>query len=146
MEGHRAADPRTLYVGVRNKDVFRIDMHGACLAGANMGDPLVVETVGGSDLVCRPIDLDLKVAGSIGLSPCIVKSITKLPPPQIASLRAAGADGKLLGTRTLMLNHATARGACSSVAASGPGFAYRLGVTCDCFTAITRRPGVILTQ
>ncbi|CAN5514532.1 DUF6491 family protein [soil metagenome] len=86
MDGHRVADPKTLYVGVRNKDVYRIDMHGACLAGANMGDPLVIETVGGSDLVCKPIDLDLKVAGTIGLSPCIVKSITKLTPPQIASL------------------------------------------------------------
>ncbi|MBR7620996.1 hypothetical protein JKL49_16500 [Phenylobacterium sp. 20VBR1] len=86
MDGHRVADPKTLYVGVRNKDVFRIDMHGACLAGADIGDPLVVETVGGSDLVCKPIDLDLKVAGTIGLSPCIVKSITKLTPPQIASL------------------------------------------------------------
>ncbi|MDO8801037.1 DUF6491 family protein [Phenylobacterium sp.] len=86
MDGHRVADPRTLYVGVRNKEVFRIDMHGACLAGANMGDPLVIETTGGTDLVCRPIDLDLKVAGTIGLSPCIVKSITKLTPPQIVSL------------------------------------------------------------
>ena len=86
MDGHTVGDPRTLYVGIRNRDVYRIDMHGACLAGANMGDPLVVETVGGSDLVCRPIDLDLKVAGSIGLSPCIVKSITRLTPPQIASL------------------------------------------------------------
>jgi hypothetical protein len=86
MDGHRVADPKTLYIGVRNKEVFRIDMHGACLAGADMGDPLVVETVGGNDLVCRPIDLSLKVAGTIGLSPCIVKSITKLTPPQIASL------------------------------------------------------------
>ena len=86
MDGHTVGDPKTLYVGVRNREVFRIDMRGACLAGANMGDPLVVETVGGSDLVCRPIDLDLKVAGSIGLSPCIVKSITRLTPPQIASL------------------------------------------------------------
>ena len=86
MDGHTVGDPSTLYVGVRNREVFRIDMHGACLAGANMGDPLVIETVGGNDLVCRPIDLDLKVAGTIGLSPCIVKSITKLTPPQIASL------------------------------------------------------------
>ena len=86
MDGHTVGDPSTLYVGVRNREVFRIDMHGACLAGANMGDPLVIETVGGTDLVCKPIDLDLKVAGTIGLSPCIVKSITKLTPPQIASL------------------------------------------------------------
>ncbi|CAN5694081.1 DUF6491 family protein [soil metagenome] len=86
MDGHTVGDSSTLYVGVRNKEVFRIDMHGACLAGANMGDPLVIETVGGSDLVCKPIDLDLKVAGTIGLSPCMVKSITKLTPPQIASL------------------------------------------------------------
>ena len=86
MDGHRVGDPRTLYVGVRNKEVFRIDMHGACLAGADMGDPLVIETVGGNDLVCKPIDIDLKVAGTIGLSPCIVKSITRLTPPQVASL------------------------------------------------------------
>ena len=86
MDGHTVGDSKTLYVGVRNKDVYRVDMAGACLAGAGMGDPLVIETVGGNDLVCRPIDLDLKVAGSIGLSPCIVKSITKLTPPQIASL------------------------------------------------------------
>lgn len=86
MDGHRVSDPKTLYVGVRNRDVYRIDMHGACLMGADFGDPLVIETTGGSDLVCRPMDLDLKVAGTIGLSPCIVKSITKLTPPQIASL------------------------------------------------------------
>ena len=86
MDGHTVADPKTLYVGVRRNDVFRIDMNSSCLAGANMGDPLVIETVGGGDLVCRPIDLSLKVAGSIGLSPCIVKSITRLTPPQIAAL------------------------------------------------------------
>ena len=86
MDGHTVGDPKTLYIGVRNKEVFRIDMRGACLAGANRGDPLVIETVGGADMVCRPIDLDLKVAGTIGLSPCIVKSITKLTPAQIASL------------------------------------------------------------
>lgn len=86
MDGHTVGDSKTLYVGARNKDVFRIEMNGACLAGASMGDPLVIETVGGNDLVCRPIDLSLKVAGTIGLSPCIVKSITKLTPPQIASL------------------------------------------------------------
>lgn len=86
MDGHTVGDSKTLYVGIRNKDVFRIDMRGACLAGANMGDPLVIETVGGNDMVCRPIDLDLKVAGTIGLSPCIVGAITKLTPAQIASL------------------------------------------------------------
>ncbi|MDO9249429.1 MAG: DUF6491 family protein [Phenylobacterium sp.] len=86
MDGHTVGDPKTLYVGVRNKDVFRIEMNGSCLAGASMGDPLVIETAGGNDLVCRPIDLSLKVAGTIGLSPCIVKSITRLTPPQIASL------------------------------------------------------------
>lgn len=86
MDGHTVGDPKTLYVGVRNKDVYRVGMAGACLAGASMGDPLVIETAAGGDLVCRPIDLNLKVAGTIGLSPCIVKSITKLTPPQIASL------------------------------------------------------------
>ena len=86
MRGHKVADPKTLYVAAGNRDVFRIDMRSACLQGANMGDPLVIENFGGNDTVCRPIDLNLKVAGAIGLSPCIVGSITKLTPPQIASL------------------------------------------------------------
>ncbi|WP_421934846.1 DUF6491 family protein [Phenylobacterium sp.] len=85
MNGHTVGDPKTLYVGVARKDVYRIDMAGACLAGANFGDPLVIESRG-NDFICQPIDLDLKVAGAIGLSPCIVNKITKLTPAQIAAL------------------------------------------------------------
>ena len=43
--------------------------------------------VGGTDLICRPIDLNLKVKlGNVGASPCIIKEITKLTPDQIAAL------------------------------------------------------------
>ena len=62
-------------------------MSGSCLAGVNSSDPLVLETVGGTDLVCRPLDLDLKVKlGPGGLTPCIIKDITRLTPDQVAAL------------------------------------------------------------
>ena len=38
-------------------------------------------------MVCRPLDLDLKVkVGAGGLTPCIIKDITRLTPDQVAAL------------------------------------------------------------
>ena len=87
IQNHKKADNETLYIGVRNKEVFRLGMSGACLTGTTSSDPLILETVGGTDLVCRPIDLNLKVKmGPGGVSPCIIKDITKLKPEEIAAL------------------------------------------------------------
>lgn len=87
IRGHTKADNQTLYFSVGLRDVYRLDMSGACLAGTTSSDPLIMETIGGTDLICRPIDLSLKVKlGNVGASPCIIKEITKLTPDQIAAL------------------------------------------------------------
>lgn len=87
IRNHTKADDQTLYFSVGARDVYRLDMSGACLAGTSSSDPLIMETVGGTDLICRPIDLSLKVKlGNVGVSPCIIKEITKLTPDQVAAL------------------------------------------------------------
>ena len=87
IRNHTKADDQTLYFSVGSRDVYRLDMSGACLAGTSSSDPLILETVGGTDLICRPIDLSLKVKlGNVGVSPCIIKEITKLTPDQVAAL------------------------------------------------------------
>lgn len=87
IRNHTKADSQTLYFSVGARDVYRLDMSGACLAGTSSSDPLIMETVGGTDLICRPIDLNLKVkTGNVGVSPCIIKEITRLTPDQVAAL------------------------------------------------------------
>ena len=86
MEGHRVADNRTLYVGAGRSDVYRLDMSGACLAGASRSDPLVVESTAGSNVVCGPLDINLRLADSGGGPSCIIKHITRLTPDEVAAL------------------------------------------------------------
>ncbi|HEY9216583.1 MAG TPA: DUF6491 family protein [Phenylobacterium sp.] len=87
IRAHRIADPQTLYIEVAGRDTYRVDMSGACLAGASRQETLVTESASGSGLVCKPIDLNLKVSMSGGiLSPCIVRAITPLSPAEVAEL------------------------------------------------------------
>jgi len=87
MQGHTIAGPSTLYVGVNNsRDVYRITTSGNCLAAKNDSDPLITRVAGGSDLICKPIDLDLAVGGTGGVSHCIVSGIQKLTPGETAAL------------------------------------------------------------
>jgi hypothetical protein len=87
IDGHKKGDDRTLYISARHRDVFRLDMSSNCLAGASSTDPLVMSPTAGNDVICRPLDLDLKIRmGPGGLTPCIIKDIIKLTPEQVAAL------------------------------------------------------------
>jgi hypothetical protein len=87
MQGHTVVDGSTLYVGISgSRDVYRITTAGNCLAAKTSSDPLITRSVGGSDLVCKPIDLDLAVGGMGGPSHCIVNGIQKLTPAEVAAL------------------------------------------------------------
>ena len=87
MQGHTVADSHTLYVGVTNsRSVYRVTMSGSCLAAKTDSDPLITRDLGGSDLVCKPIDLDLAIGGMGGVSHCIVSDIQKLTPAEVAAL------------------------------------------------------------
>lgn len=87
IRAHRVADSRTLYVDVGGRDTYRFDMSGSCLAGASREETLITESTGGSGLICRPLDLDLKVRLGGGMvSPCIISGITRLSPAEVAAL------------------------------------------------------------
>lgn len=86
LRGHKRVDAKTLHIEAGDGSIYRWEMSGACLAGSSSSDPLVMSPSGGSDLICRPIDLDLKVKHGPILSPCIIKSFTRLTPAEVAAL------------------------------------------------------------
>lgn len=83
--GWSAPDKNTLLMRVRNRDVYRVDLsHGT----SQLTSPGVhiVSVVRGSDQVCRPIDLDLRVSDGSFAMPIMAKSITRLTTEEIAAL------------------------------------------------------------
>jgi hypothetical protein len=84
--GWSAPNKDTLLMRVRNRDVYRVDLsHGT----SQLTSPGVhiVSIVRGSDQVCAPIDLDLRVSDSMGFAmPIMAKSITRLTTEEIAAL------------------------------------------------------------
>ena len=84
--GWSAPNKDTLYLKVRNRDVYRVDLsHGT----SQLTSPGVhlVSIVRGSDQICAPIDLDLRVSDSMGFAmPIMAKSITRLTTEEIAAL------------------------------------------------------------
>jgi hypothetical protein len=86
LENHSIVDTQTIYVGVRGRDVYRITTSNNCFAAKSRSDPLITRVTAGNDLVCKPIELDLAVGGSGGVSHCIVSGIAKLNPAEVAAI------------------------------------------------------------
>jgi len=87
IRAHTVGDDRTLFIDVQGRGVYRIAMRGACLAGAITSDPLVMEQPPGRALVCRPMDMDVRISKGGGTAvPCIVDAITRLTPTEVAAL------------------------------------------------------------
>lgn len=93
ITNHRIANDHTVYIEVARRDVFRLEMVGHCLAGTGGGDPLVIHEPQGVPYACRPVDLTISVArgagvglASGGTTPCIVASMAKLTPEEVAAL------------------------------------------------------------
>jgi hypothetical protein len=85
-DGWSAPDRDTLYLKVRNRDVYQVELsHGT----SQLTSPGVhlVSVVRGIDQVCHPMDLDLRVSDGFGFAmPIMAKSITKLSADQIAAI------------------------------------------------------------
>lgn len=86
IRNHTIADRHTLLIDVNNRATYRLTMRGACLAGALSTDPIITRSPPGSTFICKPIDLDLSISASGINSPCLVDSIVKLTPDQVAAL------------------------------------------------------------
>ena len=85
IRNHTVGGPKTLYLDVAGRDVYRIEMSNSCLVSAVSSDPLIFNNQTGSQSVCKPLDLDITVAAA-GPSKCIVSSISKLSPAEVAAL------------------------------------------------------------
>jgi hypothetical protein len=85
IQGHRIADPQTMYIDVGGNETYRLDMTAACMTAASVQETLITESRTGG-LICKPIDLDLKVNASGIVMPCIIRSMTKLTPAETAAL------------------------------------------------------------
>lgn len=84
--GWTAPDKNTLYMKVRGRDVYRVDLaHGTnqlTWPGVHL-----VSVIRGPDSVCHPLDLDLRVSDGFGMPmPIRAKAITKLTPDEIKAL------------------------------------------------------------
>ena len=74
-----------MVVDVGSRDVVRIRTNGSCFTGSVSSDTLVIGTTASTGLVCKPLDLDITVSAA-GPSRCIVSSISKLSPAELAAL------------------------------------------------------------
>jgi len=85
-DGWSAPNRDTLYLKVRNRQVYRVDLsHGT----SQLTSPGVhlVSIQRGVSTVCGPIDLDLRVSDGSGFAmPIMAKAITKLTPEEIAAI------------------------------------------------------------
>ena len=85
-DGWSAPNKDTLYLKVRNREVYRVDLSHGTNQLTSPGVHLV-SVVRGSDQICAPIDLDLRVSDGFGFAmPIMAKTITRLTPEEVAAL------------------------------------------------------------
>ena len=86
IRNHTVVDKNTLLLNVNGKGVYRVTMRGACLAGAISSDPIITRSPPGSTIICKPIDMDVAISNGGFATPCIVESIAKMTPEEVAAL------------------------------------------------------------
>ena len=86
IRNHTIADRDTLLLSGRDKSTYRVTVKGNCLAGATSSDPIITRNPPGSSIICKPIDMDIGISKNEFESRCIVDSIVKLTPAQVAAL------------------------------------------------------------
>ena len=87
LQSTRSDGDRTVYARVGTNEYYRIDLAFACPTLLSQNG-IVIEPTGGTNLICGPLDFDLK-AREIGGGrpvPCMVKSVTRLTPEEVAAI------------------------------------------------------------
>ena len=77
---------RKIYVRVGVNSFYRIDLAHRCASLPYQGNHLVLTPTPGSDMICHPLDLDLKVSENGAHESCFIQSITRLTPEEAASI------------------------------------------------------------
>jgi hypothetical protein len=86
IRNHTIGDRSTLLISVQGKGAYRVTMKGSCLAGATSSDPIITRSPPGSIIICKPIDMDVSISKGGFPTPCIVDSIVKMAPEEVAAL------------------------------------------------------------
>lgn len=84
VRGFAAPDDKTLYLRVRSKDIYRLDLKGRC-PDLDWETKIGLDSRGSSS-ICAPIDVQVRVRGPIGVTRCPVSEITRLTPEEAAAL------------------------------------------------------------
>lgn len=87
FDGFRAIDDHSFNMRTRDGRYFRVET-GRC-PNLTMPQSRLVTVVRGSDLICGPVDWDLRVGeGGVGgfAEPCIVQSQRRLTPEEVAAI------------------------------------------------------------
>ncbi|MDP1631327.1 MAG: DUF6491 family protein [Caulobacter sp.] len=74
-----------VYLNVRAKDVYRLDMLGRC-DGVDSALAIGVKTATEGSMICDGLDVSLVVRSSLGPSHCPVSKITKLTAEEVSAL------------------------------------------------------------
>ena len=86
LSSTRPDGDRRIYARVGVNTFYRIDLASRCSALPFEGNHLVLTPTPGSDMICRPIDLDLKVSENGVQESCFIQSITRLTPEEAAAI------------------------------------------------------------
>jgi hypothetical protein len=86
IRNHTIADANTVLIDVDGRATYRVTVGGACLGGAVSSDPIITREPPGNQIICRPIDMDLAISKNGFESQCIVQSIVKMTPEELAAL------------------------------------------------------------
>ena len=86
IRNHTVVGRDTLLLAVNSRETYRVTMKGGCLAGAISSDPIITRSPPGSPIICKPIDMDIAIGRPGFPSQCIVDSIVKMSPEEVAAL------------------------------------------------------------
>jgi len=84
VRGFAAPADKTLYLRVRAKDIYRLDMKGRC-PELDWEHKIAIDSRGSSS-ICGAIDVTVLVKTPIGVSRCSVETLTRLTPEEVAAL------------------------------------------------------------
>jgi hypothetical protein len=79
-----AADDKTVYIRIGVKDVYRLDLMGAC-PDIDWNWSIALESHG-SSWICSPMDATIIARSPIGPQRCPVREVTRLTPQEAAAL------------------------------------------------------------
>ena len=81
----RSPDQNTIYFRVGVRDIYKVDLSGGSRL-LTFPESHLISQIRGSDIICNPIDLDLRVSEDGIQEPLFVKAITKLTAAEVAAI------------------------------------------------------------